>query len=100
MYIRVALLAGALGLCHGAIVEQSPKHSSDDRPKDVKPHASEVPRNDHRSQRASRVDPPPLTGPRKKPPAPKPKPSRWGGDGGRPPLFFSHRHNHEDQYEG
>src|SRR5215212_5393284 len=34
---RVATLAGALCLGHGAIVEQRSQHSSDDRPKDVEP---------------------------------------------------------------
>src|ERR671920_336726 len=49
-YIRVGLLGWTFGLCQGAIVEQSGQHPPDDRPKYVEPHASEVPRNDHRSQ--------------------------------------------------
>src|SRR5919106_3580184 len=100
MYIRVALLAGALGLCHGAVVEQSPKHSSDDRPKHVEPHASEVPRNDHRPQRAPRVDRPSRNGSRDKHSDRKRESYRYGGDSGRGPLVGGHSHNHEHQYEG
>src|SRR5215217_4689349 len=100
MYIRVALLAWALGLCHGAVVEQSPKHSSDDWPKDVEPHASEVPRNDHRPQRARRVDRPSRHGPRDKHSDRKREAYRYGGDSGRSPLVRGYRHHNEDQDEG
>src|SRR5918994_217312 len=57
-------LAWALGLGHGAIVEQRSQYPPDDRPKYVEPHATEVPRNDHRSQRARRIDRPSCHGSR------------------------------------
>src|SRR5919112_1168052 len=93
-------LAWAFGLGHGAIVEQRPKHPPDDRPKDVKPHATEVPRNDHRSQRASRVDRPSGHGSRDEEPHCKRESYCYGSDRGRSPLVGCHCHNHEDKYEG
>jgi hypothetical protein len=57
-------LARAFGLCHGAVVEQRPKYPPDDRTKDVEPETRKVPSNDHRSERARRVDRPPGHRPR------------------------------------
>src|SRR5688500_6519451 len=93
-------LAWAFGLGQGAVVEQRPKHPPDDRPKDVKPHATEVPRNDHRSQRARRIDRPSGHRSRDEYPHCKRKSYRYGRDRRRSPLVCCHRHNHEHQYEG
>src|ERR671912_1340316 len=93
-------LAWAFGLGHGAIVEQRPKHPPDDRSKDVKPHATEVPRNDHRSQRARRIDRPSCHRPCNEHPHCKRKSYRYGRDRRRSPLVCCHSHNHEHQYEG
>src|ERR671911_2452782 len=95
-----SLLRRALGLCQGAVVEQSPKHSSDDRAQDVEPHAREVPRNQHRPQRARRVDRPSRHGPRDKHSDRKREAYRYGGDSGRGPLVRGYRHHNEDQDEG
>src|SRR5215203_1370080 len=93
-------LAWAFGLGHGAVVEERPKHPSDDRPKDVKPHATEVPRNDHRSQRTRRIDRSSGHRSRDEHPYRKRKSYRYGGDRGRSPLVCCHGHHHENQYEG
>src|SRR5215204_1084487 len=93
-------LAGAFGLGHGAVVEQRPKHPPDDRPKDVKPHATEVPRNDHRSQRACRIDRTAGHRSRDEHPHRKRKSYRYGSDRGRSPLVCGHSHHHEHQDEG
>src|SRR5919112_503247 len=93
-------LAWAFGLGHGAIVEQRPKHPPDDRSKDVKPHASEVPRNDHRSQRARRINRPAGHGSRDEDPYRERESHRYGGDRRRSPLVGGNGHNHEHQYEG
>src|SRR5215208_4176035 len=93
-------LAWAFGLGHGAVVEQRPKHPADDRPKDVKPHATEVPSNDHRSQRARRIDRPSGHGSRNEDPHCKRESHRYGGYRSRSPLVCCHSHNHEHQYEG
>src|SRR5918993_1317833 len=92
-------LAWAFGLGHGAVVEERPKHPPDDRPKDVKPHAAEVPRNDHRSQRARRIDGPSGHRSRDEDPHRKRKSYRYGRDRRRSPLVCCHSHNHEHQYE-
>src|SRR5919107_1278024 len=75
-------LRRALGLCQGAVVEQSPKHPSDDR-----------------AQGARRVDRPSRHGPRDKHSNRKREAYRYGGDSGRSPLVGGHRHHHEDQDE-
>src|SRR5918999_3049946 len=93
-------LAWAFGLGHGAIVEQRSKHPPDDRSKDVKPHATEVPRNDHRSQRARRINRPAGHGSRDEDPHCKRESHRYGGDRSRSPLVCCHSHNHEHQDEG
>src|SRR5829696_4958460 len=93
-------LARAFGLCHGAIVEQRPKHPPDDRPKDVKPHATEVPRNDHRSQRARRIDRTAGHGSRDEHPHCKREAYCYGSDSGRSLLVCCHSHHHEHQDEG
>src|SRR5918994_4107156 len=93
-------LAWAFGLGHGAIVEQRPKHPPDDRPKYVEPHATEVPRNDHRSQRARRIDRPSCHGSRDEDPHCKRKSYRYGSYRSRSPLVCCHGHNHEHQDEG
>src|SRR5215207_6379336 len=93
-------LAWAFGLGHGAVVEERPKHPSDDRPKDVKPYATEIPRNDHRSQRARRIDRPSGHGSRDEHPHRKRKSYRYGSDRGRSPLVCGHSHHHEHQDEG
>src|SRR5215211_6150692 len=95
-----SLLRRALGLGHGAVVEQSPKHPSDDRPKDVEPHATEVPRNQHRPQRASRVDRPAGHWPRDEHSDRKREPDSYGSYRSRGPLVRCYSHNHEHQYEG
>ena len=73
-----SLLRGAFGLGHGAVVEQRPKNPADDRTKDVEPETREIPRNDHRSQRASLFEPPPVTGPAMNTPTAKVKPTAMG----------------------
>src|SRR5918992_3385712 len=93
-------LAWALGLGHGAIVEQRSQYAAYDRPKHVEPHATEVPRNDHRSQRARRIDRPSCHGSRNKHPHRKRKSYRYGRDRRRSPLVCCHSHNHEHQDEG
>src|SRR5215208_5740615 len=93
-------LAWAFGLGHGAVVEQRPKHPADDRTKDVKPHAREISRYDHRPERACRIDRPSRYGPRDEDPYRERKSHRYGSDRGRRPLVGRHGHNHEHQYEG
>src|ERR687894_1695819 len=99
-YCPAKSLAWAFGLGHGAVVELRPKHPPDDRSKDVKPHATEVPRNDHRSQRASRVDRPAGHGSRDEDPHCKREAYRYWSDSGRSPRVGGHGHKHEHQYEG
>src|SRR5215208_232170 len=83
-------LAWAFGLGHGAVVEQRPKHPADDRPKDVKPHAREISRYDHRPERACRIDRPSRYGPRDEDPYRERKAHRYWGDSGRSPLVCCH----------
>src|SRR5918994_3075798 len=96
----VKSLAWAFGLGHGAVVEQRPKHPPDDRTKDVKPHATEVTGNDHRSQRTRRIDRSPGHRSRNEYPHRERESYRYGRDSGRSPLVCCHGHHHEDKYEG
>src|SRR5215207_7072197 len=51
-----SLLRRALGLGHGAVVEQRSQHPSYDRPQNVEPETCKVSGNDHRPQGACRID--------------------------------------------
>src|SRR5215208_6808219 len=93
-------LAGAFGLGHKTVVEQSAQHTPDDRPQDVEPHASEVPSHQHRPEGASGVDGPPGHWSRYEHPNRQGKPHRYGSYRGRSPLVGGHRHHHKDQDEG
>src|SRR5918995_1872449 len=95
-----SLLRRALGLCQGAVVEQSSKHPSDDRAQDVEPHARKVPRNQHRPQRARRVDRPSCNGAGNKHTNRKREPHGYGCYRCRSPLVCGHSHHDEDEDEG
>src|SRR5215203_2625333 len=95
-----SLLRRALGLCQGAVVEQRSQHPSDDRPQYVEPETCKVSGNDHRPQRARRVDRPSGHRTCDEHPHSKREAHRYGSYRGRSPLVSCHSHNHEHQYEG
>src|SRR5215213_1102379 len=97
---KLKALARAFSLGHGAVVEQRSQRPPDDRPQYVEPETRKVPGNDHRSQRARRIDRPPGHRPRDEHPYRQGEAHRYGGDRSGSPLVCGHRHYHEHKYEG